>query len=55
MPNKFKNLFNKILNQSINVNNKFIFIIFIYNSIVLILLNILNIYVSAELLTKIDD
>jgi hypothetical protein len=55
MSNKTNIWFKNKIKKGINYNNRFIFIIFIIISIVLIIILLLNIFVSAELLTKIDD
>jgi hypothetical protein len=55
MPNKLNDKFKNMVNKGIDYNNKFIFIMFIINCILLIVISLINIFVSAELLIKIDD
>ena len=45
----------KRISQGINYNNKFILIIFIFNSILLFILLIMNLYVTSELILNIDE
>ena len=45
---------NNKFNKGIDINNRFLFIMFILNSIVLIIILFLNFYISAELFGNID-
>jgi hypothetical protein len=55
MPNKLKELIKKKVNKGIDYNNKFILIMFIVNSIILIIILLMSIFVSAELAYNIND
>jgi hypothetical protein len=55
MSDKFKSRFNKNLNLGIDYNSKVMFIIFILNNITLLIILLLNIYVSAEVYNNIND
>jgi len=55
MPDKIKLWFNKSLNLGIDYNSRIMFIIFLVNSITLLLILLLNIYVSAEVYNNISD
>jgi hypothetical protein len=59
MPNKIKVLisdkFHNKLEKVIDYNNKFMLIMFIINSIILIAMILLNIFASSELVGNIDD
>jgi hypothetical protein len=52
---KWSNWFNKKLNTGIDYNNKFVLIMFIINSIGLILMIFLKIFITSELLVNIDS
>jgi hypothetical protein len=55
MSHKINERFKSWLKKGTNYNNRFIFIMFIVNSIVLIFLILLNIIFTADLLVKIED
>ena len=55
LPNKYIDWFKKYSTSSIKYNDKFTKIMFIYVSILLILLKLGNLYVTAELYNNIDD
>jgi hypothetical protein len=55
LPNKFNGILKTKINKGIDYNSRFIFIMFTVNSILLILILLLSIFICAELLVKIDD
>jgi len=55
MPNKYNVLFKKYVNNSNLYNDRFLLIMFLFISIVLIYMIILNIIVSAELFVHTDN
>jgi hypothetical protein len=55
IPIKYRNWFQKYLNTGIDYNNRFMLIMFIINSIGLILMILLKIFITSELFINIDS